>query len=658
MNGRTDSRTRSLVLLAVLAIAGLACTLRLGYWQLLDRADLTARARDQVSVRATQEPIRGSVYDRSGTVVLATTVERDRLVAFPANLKATTDEATRVRRDTVATRLSAILGLDAAGGAALRAQLESDKPYLILATGLTAAESGLVRAGIADGSLPQVRLEPSYERIYSTGGAPHTSIASQLLGFVNREGSGQYGLEARWQAALAGSPQVILALRDGSGRPALETGTVVEQGSPGADLVLTIDASLQLKVEQEVYAAAVADRAKSVSAVVMDPVTGEILASATYPAYDANAYPTIAARHPGLFLDQTISTTYEPGSVFKMVTAAAALESGVVRRSTKIADQAVLVLDHGKAQVRNADRGSKGRLSFQDGVAWSRNVIMSKVALRLGSTTRRAATVLFRTWSKLGFGRPTGVDLAGEVGGIVRDPAVNSWAQVDLANGSFGQGVAVTLLQLATAYCAMVNGGTLPVPHVVRSVGGTPVDVAAPARVLTPKLSADLIAIMKRVVTAVPYYTSRTEIPGYLVGGKTGTAQIWDSAKRRWRSDVYDFSFAGFVGRTAPDLVIAVRITEGRPKVNRPGNLVNAVESFELFRRVATDAMSTLDLPPVGATTVHGATRRGAQATPVATPRTGAIPTPKPTRRPGRSAPPTASGDSGADATPGSTASP
>ena len=128
----------------------------------------------------------------------------------------------------------------------------------------------------------------------------------------------------------------------------------------------------------------------------------------------------------------------------------------------------------------------------------------------------------------MGFGAPTGIDVAGEVAGLVRDPAVQPWQQIDLANGSFGQGIAVTLMQLATAYCAMVNGGTLPTPHVVKATGDTPTTVADRGRVMTPALSADLTAIMERVVNVVPFYRDRTLIPGYLVGGKTGTAQIWD----------------------------------------------------------------------------------------------------------------------------------
>jgi len=258
----------------------------------------------------------------------------------------------------------------------------------------------------------------------------------------------------------------------------------------------------------------------------------------------------------------------------------------------------VLRLDGGRAVVQNADRGSKGTLSFQDAIAWSRNVVMSKVALMLGSTTRQAATVLHSAWTRLGFGAPTGIDVAGEVSGLVRDPAVQPYQQIDLANGSFGQGIAVTLLQLATAYSAMVNGGTLPTPHVVKDTGDTPTNVPDRGRVMTPALAADLTAIMERVVNVVPFYRARTLIPGYLVGGKTGTAQIWDSKTGSFRTDVYNFSFVGFVGRTAPELVVAVRITEGRPIVNVPGDMENAVESFELFRRIATDAMTTLDLPP------------------------------------------------------------
>ena len=602
MLGRTDSRARAVVLLAALLVFGAVCVGRLGYWQVARHEELLARAREQVTVRVEIPSERGTIYDRSGTVALATSVNRDRLAAFPQQLADAPGTNRSALRATVASTLARILGLGPEDAAALRENLDSGVPYKVLARDLTAAESAAVRDALAKGVVEQVRLEPEAVRVYPLeGGAPDTTLAAHLLGFVNRGGGGQYGVEERWQETLAGAPQVLLAERDASGEPNVASAQSVEPGSPGADLTLTIDASLQLALEREVYAAWVADQAKRVSAVVMDPFSGEILAQATYPAYDGNAYQAVADEDPGFFVDPVVSAVYEPGSVFKMVTAAAVLQHGGVTRTSPVRDQAILRLDGGKTFVTNADRGSRGRLSFQDAIAWSRNVVMAKMALQLGRTTAAAARTLYRTWTRLGFGSRTGVDLAGEVSGIARDPAATPWREIDLANGSFGQGVAVTLLQLATAYSAMVNGGTLPAPHVVSQVGAQPVTVADRGRVLSPALSADLVKILQRVPKTVPSYREGTLIPGYVVGGKTGTAQIWDAAKRRWKANVFNYSFIGFVGRRSPEVVVAVRIEEGRPTVARVGMIELPVESFELFRRIATDAMNTLDLAPLRA---------------------------------------------------------
>src|SRR5450756_847714 len=582
MLGRTDSRPMHAMPKQASSASTSRLRGRLGYWQFVRHDELVARARAQVTARIEVPPVRGTIYDRSGTVVLATSVERDRLSAFPAQMTGPTEAVTAALRERVSAKLVEILGLVPTEADALRAKINAANAYVVLAHGLTPVQSSAIKAGLADKSLVQLRLEPEPVRVYPlAGGATGTTLAAQMLGFVNRDGTGQYGVEGRWQDLLGGSPQVFLAERDASGRPILENAQTVEPGSPGTSLTLTLDASLQLKLEQEVYGAWVANHAKSVSGLVMDPKTGEILASATYPSYDGNDYRAIAANDPSRFIDPIVSSVYEPGSVFKLLTATAALEAGVVTRTTKLRDQAVLMLDGGRASVRNADRGSKGTLTFQDAVAWSRNVVMSKVALMLGRTTSQAATVLHGAWTRLGFGARTGIDVAGEVPGLVRDPAVQPWKQIDLA------------------YCAMLNGGTLPTPHVVKATGDSPTTTADRGRVMTPALSANLTAIMERVVNIVPFYRDRTLIPGYLVGGKTGTAQIWDAKAGRFRTDVYNFSFVGFVGRTAPELVVAVQVNEGKPLVNRPGDLEMAVESFELFRRIATDAMATLDLPPV-----------------------------------------------------------
>ncbi|MBP1704759.1 MAG: Peptidoglycan glycosyltransferase [Chloroflexi bacterium] len=591
MLGRTDSRPRLALVLLVLLAFGVACFARLGYWQLGQRDMLVARARDQVLVRTEVPAVRGTIYDRSGTVVLATTVLRDRLAAYPAQIP-------QERRAAMTARLAAILRLDEAGTGTLRERLASGKAYVVLARELDEGQSAAIRAGLASGDLAQLALEAEQVRVYpQEGGAPGTSLAAHILGFVNREGVGQYGVEERWQEQLAGGAKVVLALRDAAGRPILEGAEVLEAGSPGADLVLTIDASLQLHLEQEVYATWVADKARSVSAVVEDPVSGEILAAASYPSYDANDYRAIAAHDPAVFMDPVVSTVYEPGSVFKMLTAAAVLENKTATTKTRFADTAYISLDRGRARIWNANKRGMGTITFADGVAYSRNVVMSRAALRLGKSTRTAASRLHGTWVKFGFGEPTGVDLAGELPGLVRDPAVETWRQVDLANGSFGQGVAVTLLQLANAYSAMVNDGLLPTPRVVRALGSTTVVAPEARRATTPAVARQLVRLMKYVVTEVPWYRDRTRVTGYVVGGKTGTAEIWDAKAKRWKAKVFNHSFIGFIGRTGPELVVAVRINEGTLTVIEQGNLEMPVESFELFRRVATDAVSTLGIP-------------------------------------------------------------
>ena len=178
--------------------------------------------------------------------------------------------------------------------------------YVILRHGLDRTTADRIRSAIDAKRVFGLSLEPEPERVYpQVGGGPGSTLAAHLIGFVNREGSGQYGIEQYYQATLAGEPRIVVAQRDASGLPMLEDAVVSQAGAPGTDLRLTIDAGLQLKVEQELLAAWVADRAKRASAVVMDPYTGEIYASATYPSYDGNDYKAIAATDPGRFIDPT-----------------------------------------------------------------------------------------------------------------------------------------------------------------------------------------------------------------------------------------------------------------------------------------------------------------------------------------------------------------
>jgi len=322
-----------------------------------------------------------------------------------------------------------------------------------------------------------------------------------------------------------------------------------------------------------------------------------------------------------------------------MMTAAAALTNGTVTPTTRVKDTGVLHLDNGRTKIDDADRKAMGWMTFQDGVAYSRNVVAAKVALALGSTLKESSSILYAEWLKLGYGAPTGIDVAGEVAGLVRDPGVRPWREIDLANGSFGQGVAVTPIQLAMSYASLMNGGTLVAAEHVAGIerlataylgdrgqlqtvtraelnhrlGDRDVVVTPRAQgVVDAGVSKTLVKMMRHVITTVPFYRDRTLVPGYDVGGKTGTAQIWDPTANHghgaWKVNLFNYSFVGYIGRQVgtPDLVVAIQIEEGTPTVARVGHLEMPVMSFELFRRIATDGITTPDLlvgrPPTTAT--------------------------------------------------------
>jgi cell division protein FtsI/penicillin-binding protein 2 len=596
--GRTDSRRRALFLLIVFATIGSALLARLAYWQVGQHDRLATEAFRQTSIREETPSRRGDIYDRTGVVVLATTIERQRLVSTPSEI----DVATR---RSVAARLVSILGLTDAAAAELTDRETSDRKYVILAHALDTTVAGQITAGIATRDLQAVALEPEPVRVYpQSGGAPNTTLAAKLLGFVNREGGGQYGVEQYYQDELAGTPKIVGAQRDIASRPIPDSAVVTDAGTPGEDLRLTIDAGLQLDVEQEILAAWAADKAKSVSALVMNPYTGAVLAEASYPSYDANDYASIAGSDPSRFIDPMVSSVYEPGSVFKMFTSVAALETGELTTKTKINDTGLLKLDGGRTHVDDADHRAMGWMTFEDAIAYSRNVVAAKAAIGLAHSTASASATLYQTWRRFGLGKPTGIDLAGEVAGLVRDPAHTPWRQIDLANGAFGQGVAVTPMQLATAFAAMINGGQLVQAHVVDAVGVSARAAPGKGDVITPGLSQTLIGMMHHVVATVPFYRDRTLIPGYDVGGKTGTAQIWDTkangGRGAWKRNIFNYSFVGYIARQTghPDVLVAIRIEEGTPTIARIGQLEMPVMSFQLFRRIAHDAITTPDLLP------------------------------------------------------------
>jgi cell division protein FtsI/penicillin-binding protein 2 len=583
--GRTDSKGRLLLLLAVVIAMSGGLAMRLAYWQIGQRQVLAAAAGANSPQVTTIPSERGTIYDRTGTIVLAQTINRYRVIADPHDMS-------KADRTHTADALVDYLGLSGDPEKALRAAIDGQSYYFVLADNV---DAGLAKE-IADDGLAGIALMPQPVRVFpQAGGAPHTSLAAQLLGFVNAAGVGQYGVEQAYDSILAGRAQVSKI------DPNLSGVQVIDAGVPGEDIRTTIDAGLQFQVEQEVYAAWVADKAKTVSIVVMDPKTGDILAESSYPSFDANLYQEVAAQDPSRFMDPVISEVYEPGSVFKMFTASAALQTKTTLLTTKINDYGVLPLPDG-TEVADANKTAMGWMAFQDIVAWSRNVGVTQVAFKLGKDVPTASKVLYGTWQSYGLGHKTGVDLAGEVSGLVNDPSKNAWRPIDLANASFGQGVAVTPLQILRAYTAMANGGTLLTPHAVQPVAG-PTSTPSAHTIIDGTLSQSLTGLMAHVITAGPSsYGKGTLIPGYLVGGKTGTAQIWDptldDGKGGWLPETYNYSFYGYVGRTAPEVMIGAVIYQGTPTVVRQGVLPLPEESYQLFRRVATDAVASLGIPP------------------------------------------------------------
>ena len=595
MLGRTDSRARLFLLLLAVVVASTGMVARLAYWQIGQQRALSDMASQGSIYTKTIPAQRGAIYDRTGTIVLARTIYLYRVIGDPHDL-------TDVQKARTTIALIDYLSLGDEDAAKIRAAMATSSYYILLATDVDADVVQEMLKDQSNGGLLGISFEQQPVRVYpQAGGAPHTSLAAQLLGFVNAAGNGQYGVEQKYDAALAGRAEIVQIDPTVMGPSGTQ---IVDPGSPGQDLRTSIDASLQLQVEQEVFAAWVADKAKTVSAVVMDPKTGEILAEASYPTYDANVYSKVADQNPDLFMDPVVTRAYEPGSVFKMLTASAALQTRTTLLSTQLNDTGIIKLPGGQ-EIADADRKAKGWMSFGDMVAWSRNVGVSQAAFRLGKSTTAASKVLYQTWQSYGIGQKTGMDVAGEVSGIARNPALEPWAKMDLANASFGQGVAATPIQVVRAYAAMVNGGNLVTPRVVLSdsrIGEAAAVTQTGTPVISASVASSLTGLMEHVLTAVPSYAQRTYVRGYYVGGKTGTAQIWDqkldNGNGGWKVNDYNYSFYGWIGHSKPDLVFGIVIYEGTPTRIKQGVLDMPVQSYELFRRIATDAVTTERIPP------------------------------------------------------------
>jgi len=418
---------------------------------------------------------------------------------------------------------------------------------------------------------------------------PSGHLASSVLGFVGIDENGLAGIEFSFDKYLRGTVGSMSVEADQFGR-AIPFGstTIVDKPSPGRGLELTIDSYVQFETERALAAQVAKSHARSGTAIVMDPWTGEIVALANVPDYDPGRF---AGYSDDARRDRAIEDAYEPGSTFKLITAAAALESGKVTPQTRF--PALDALEVGGRTIHNAEDGlmaGGGLESLDDIITRSHNVGAAEIGIAIGA---RALNAMIR---KFGFGEPTRIELPGENPGIV--PNLADWSGSSLATISFGQGISTTPLAMARAYAAIANGGLLMRPRIVRALyesDGSLLYAYRPEierRVMSPATAAILRGYLRDVVlhgTGNP--TAR--VPGYTSAGKTGTAQMVENGY--YSSGSYVASFIGYVPAERPRFVILVKIE--KPRGDYYGSTV-AAPVFAALARMAMLHAGEMPAPP------------------------------------------------------------
>lgn len=507
MLARTDSRARALVLLIVVTLLATLVGARLVWWQVVEQSTLAEMALHQLAQNQELPAQRGEITDRNGEL-LATSVEVQSVFATPPSI----DDI-----GLTSALLASALGMSAAD---VRDRLDTDKSWVYLKRRVSVE----VAQRVSDLGLRGVGLLPETKRVYPiTGVASETTLAAQLLGFVDSDGVGQYGVEQAEDATLAGTAGKVSAQEDVIGRRIADSVTLLQEPVDGRNLRLTIDAGVQHLLEEKIQETFRTNRAAGATGLIMDAETGAILAMASYPSYDANQFATTEGER---FANPAVSRQYEPGSVMKAFTIAAALDAGAITTSTTVEDDNNLRI--GNVRVQNADRYEHpyghGKITAGDVLKLSNNVGAAKIGLKLGRTA------LYDAFRRFGFGSPTGVELSYEASGVIWDPdGPNASGDLTAAQNSFGQGLSLTAVQLAAGYASFANGGELVTPHVVAGwtdPDGTYHSAEQPPRerVMRPETAATMVELLTGAIDEG--IANRASIPGYTVAGKTGTAQI------------------------------------------------------------------------------------------------------------------------------------
>jgi cell division protein FtsI (penicillin-binding protein 3) len=551
------------LLMALLVMGGGRVLWRAYDIQVRDQSSYTRSYREEIEI----DSKRGNIYDRSGKE-LAVSVDLDSFFADPVALR-----NNKVDTASAARALAGVLGLDEAS---VLAKLSSKKRFVWLKRraspkeSLAVASLGLVGKGVA------ARKEP--RRYY-----PNVHTAAHVLGFTDDQGAGVEGLERSFETRLRGATDKVAAILDARGGVLFSEELVDGERAQGKNLTLTLDSAIQVVAERELELGVRASEARAGSVVVADPWTGEILALANYPTFNPN---DPGGADPAARRNRAVTDRFEPGSVLKTFTVAGALAAGVVGPNQRIdcEDGALKVAEY---TIRDTHRF--GELTPAEILAYSSNIGTAKIGAALG----RAG--LFRVLRRFGFGARSEVELPAEAEGILRH--YKRWYEMDAATISFGQGMSSTTLQLAMSMAAIANGGRLMKPLLVSrvtDVDGSLIEEYAPTvrRQVVPSHVARLVGDMLTSVTARGGTGEAAALDGYLVAGKTGTAQKADYAHGGYAAGKWIADFVGFVPAQQPRLVIAVAIDE--PIIDHYGGVV----AGPVFRRIALEALRHLGVPP------------------------------------------------------------
>lgn len=529
-------KMRLAALAALFAVGGVALIGRTYYLQIAQHDHYQAKAEDEhFGLQEIRAP-RGAILDRNG-YPLATTVD-----AYDIFI----DRAAWQDRDT-AYRAAEVLGpiLGRPADELVREVREEKEGIFLLHSGLD-FERG---AALHDTDAPGLRVVLTTKRSY-----PEGDLASTLLGFVGRDHEGLTGVEADFDRELGGVPGSMYYERDSIGnRLQLGSERVAQKPKPGGDIRLTIDRYIQRLIEGELETQIAKTGALGGSIIVMDPKTGAILGMTSKPGFQLSQLDLNDDVDQSLFRNRAVTDVYEPGSVFKTLTASMALDLGKVTPQSVYFDSGAEFI--GESTIRNWDLTANGSVTVTQILQRSLNTGATWLSEQIGEDA-------FYTYLRnYGIGQATGVGLSGEPDGLVRDSSDPAWAPVDLATNSFGQGVAATPLQVITAVATFANGGKLMRPYIVESMdtpeGPRTFEPVVVRQVVKPETAAMVADMMNQVVEGVP--GNLAAVKGYHVAGKTGTttdATLADGAVKGG----FVASFVGFAPTNDPQMVVLVKL--------------------------------------------------------------------------------------------------